>query len=181
MGPVGFEPTTSRLSAGCSSRTKLWAQWRRDGRFPLEISRSAICLAVPIVFDPNPRQPFGPQGEYIQLAGASDRVDSRPLLLEKDSHGPESLERAHSGEVSHIVSPSVEIKVGPPALPWEGVGPVHCSEDSVSSQGNAASVRTRFATLGVPQPDASSQPGVALNPTGPSTPLFPIVMSWKSR
>src|SRR5579871_466345 len=26
MGPVGFEPTTSRLSAGCSSQTKLWAQ-----------------------------------------------------------------------------------------------------------------------------------------------------------
>jgi hypothetical protein len=26
MGPVGFEPTTSRLSAGCSSQTKLWAR-----------------------------------------------------------------------------------------------------------------------------------------------------------
>jgi hypothetical protein len=25
VGPVGFEPTTSRLSAGCSSQTKLWA------------------------------------------------------------------------------------------------------------------------------------------------------------
>jgi integrase len=25
MGPVGFEPTTSRLSAGCSSQPKLWA------------------------------------------------------------------------------------------------------------------------------------------------------------
>ncbi len=26
MGPVGFEPTTSRLSAGCSSQTKLRAR-----------------------------------------------------------------------------------------------------------------------------------------------------------
>lgn len=35
MGPVGFEPTTSRLSAGCSSQTKLWARRERATPDPL--------------------------------------------------------------------------------------------------------------------------------------------------
>jgi len=51
-----------------------------------------------------------------------------------------------------------------------------------SSYDIKASARTRFATFGVPQPLASSQPGVALNPTfNPSgSVLFPTVISWKA-
>ena len=37
MGPVGFEPTTSRLSAGCSSQTKLRAHRARDGHCLLDV------------------------------------------------------------------------------------------------------------------------------------------------
>ncbi len=49
-------------------------------------------------------------------------------------------------------------------------------------QSPRASKGTRFATLGVPQPVASSHPGPALNPTElPATMLFPLVMSWKAR
>ena len=43
MGPVGFEPTTSRLSAGCSSQTKLRAH---GGSADSVVSRDASVPSV---------------------------------------------------------------------------------------------------------------------------------------
>src|SRR5260370_10947703 len=50
-----------------------------------------------------------------------------------------------------------------------------------SQAGGVTKSAIRFATFGVPQPEAASQPVEALKPTGvPTSWLLPTVMSWKS-
>src|SRR5208282_726876 len=54
MGPVGFEPTTSRLSAGCSSQPKLWAHIY--GAIVRFLTTGGVPSSMTVGADPSERQ-----------------------------------------------------------------------------------------------------------------------------
>ncbi len=112
MGPVGFEPTTSRLSAGCSSQTKLWAP--PSGKPPpFERFRVHPQRGAPARPSSGPRAKLG--------AGPADQVTwARHVCLRRTwSRHPSSRSRTDSGTTSEGSSGEVHGSLIPP----DGVGP----------------------------------------------------------
>jgi hypothetical protein len=122
-----------------------------------------------------------------RLRGPSERshsaLDDRSRLrtdLRSEYNAPRALD-GHT--LVRLLKPARERRWSPSIRRGRRAGegaPLNL-QGSTTQASNARS-GTRFATLGVPQPVASSHPDPAAKPTElPPTALFPTVMSWKAR